>query len=248
LHELIAQAQSRLANTQALLEQQQAIIGFRQSVKGQSMRLYYSPGACSLAAMITAAEADIPLQLTRVDIRSQPHRLTEEGRDLREINPKNLVPVLELDDGQVLTEGAAILLYLADTNPKAGLAPALGTFERYRLQEWLSFVGSELHKMFSPWLFHPEYGSRAASVAKHKIAERFDYLEGHLSAYEFLVGERFSIADAYCFTIVKWTEGRGINLSGWPSLNCYHSRLADRPGVQRALTAEGLGAGRAPTT
>src|SRR5262249_14212513 len=131
------------------------------------MKLYYAPGVCSMAAHITAIEAGITLDLVRVDIRSEPHRV-EDGRDLKQVSPKGVVPVLELDDGQVLTEGVAILLYLANRKPEAMLAARPDSLEYYRLQEWLTFISSELHKTFSPWLFHPEYGDQAAEVARQR--------------------------------------------------------------------------------
>jgi glutathione S-transferase len=203
------------------------------------MKLYYAPGVCSMAPHITAVEAGIALELVRVDIRSEPH-CVEDGRDLKSVSPKGVVPILELDDGQVLTEGVAILIYLADLKPEAGLMPAQGGFDRYRLHEWLTFISSELHKTFSPWLFHPEYGEQAAEVAKQRLHERFGLLDSYLAAHDYLVGDRFTIADAYCFTIVNWSKGRGIDLAAWPNLASYQSRIADRQSVRDTLTAEGL--------
>lgn len=203
------------------------------------MKLYYAPGACSMAAHIAAAEAGIALDLVKVDIRGEPHRV-EDGRDLKSVSPKGIVPILELDDGQVLTEGVAILIYLADQRPEAGLSPAQGSFDRYRLHEWLTFTSSELHKTFSPWLFHPEYGEQAAEVAKQRLHERFDLLDSYLADHDYLVGERFTIADAYCFTIVNWSKGRGIDLAAWPNLAGYQSKIADRQSVRNALAAEAL--------
>ena len=203
------------------------------------MKLYYAPGVCSMAAHITAVEAGIPLNLVKVDIRSEPHRI-EDGRDLKQVSSKGVVPVLELDDGQILTEGVAILHYLADQKPEAMLAPAPEGIVSYRLQEWLTFISSELHKTFSPWLFHPEYGDQAAEVAKQRLRERFDLLEVHLANHDYLVDGRFSIADAYCFTIVSWSKGRGIDLASWPNLARYQSRIAERPSVRETLAAEGL--------
>ncbi|MFS8048154.1 glutathione transferase GstA [Rhizobium sp. BR 314] len=203
------------------------------------MKLYYAPGVCSMAAHISAVEAGISLDLIGVNIRSEPHRV-EDGRDLKSVSAKGLVPILELDDGQVLTEGVAILLYLADRKPEAMLAPAQDSFDRYRLQEWLTFISSELHKTFSPWLFHPEYGAQAADVARERLKPRFDILETHLARHDYLVGDRFSIADAYCFTIMNWSNGRGIDLDAWPHLMRYLSRVAERPSVHATLVAEGL--------
>lgn len=204
------------------------------------MKLYYSPGTCSLSPHIVAREADIPVDLVRVDIRSNPHR-TADGADYAlTITGKGYVPALELDDGAVLTEGAAIVQYLADYAPESGLAPPAGTFERYRLVEWLSFIGSELHKMFSPWLFHPEHGEQAAGVARGKIGERFAFIDRHLQDRRYLLGDRFTVADAYLFTIVSWSRLLGIDLAAWPSLAAYTDRISGRPAVQEAMRAEGL--------
>lgn len=203
------------------------------------MKLYYAPGVCSMAAHITAAEAGIALDLVKVDIRSEPHRV-EDGRDLKSVSPKGVVPILELEDGRMLTEGVAILIYLADRKPEARLMPAQGSFDRYRLHEWLTFISSELHKTFSPWLFHPEYGEQAAEVAKQRLHERFYLLDGYLADHDYLVGDRFTIADAYCFTIVNWSKGRGIDLAAWPNLAGYQSKIADRKSVWDTLAAEGL--------
>ncbi|NTF46282.1 glutathione transferase GstA [Rhizobium rhizogenes] len=203
------------------------------------MKLYYAPGVCSMAAHIVAVEAGLTLDLVKVDIRSEPHRV-EDGRDLKAVSAKGVVPVLELDNGDILTEGVAILLYLADKKPDAMLAPEQGSFERYRLQEWLTFISSELHKTFSPWLFHPEYGAQAAEVAKERLRQRFDILEAHLATQDYLVAGSFSIADAYCFTIMNWSRGLRIDLGAWPNLTRYLSEIAERPGVRMALVAEGL--------
>ena len=203
------------------------------------MKLYYAPGACSLAPHIAASEAGILLELERVDLSKQPHR-TATGEDFTSINPKGYVPALRLDDGALLTEGVAILQYLADLKPEAGLAPAPGTLARYRLQEWLTFVSSELHKMFSPWLFHPEYGDQAAEVARSKIGERFAQLDGHLAGRAYLLGDSFTIADAYAFTIVSWSRVKQISLKPYPNLAAYIERIAARPKVREAMQAEGL--------
>jgi glutathione S-transferase len=204
------------------------------------MKLYYAPGVCSLAPHIVAREAGIPIELEQVDIRTSPQR-TESGSDFAEINSKGYVPVLRLDNGEVLTEGVAILQYLADLRAEAGLAPPAGTFERYRLQEWLTFISSELHKMFSPWLFHPEHGEQAATVARAKIAERLSLLDHHLDGRDYLLGERFTVADAYCFAIVDWTRLTRIDLAPWPNLATYTARIRERPKVREAMQAEGLG-------
>ncbi|WP_266064114.1 glutathione binding-like protein [Brucella intermedia] len=203
------------------------------------MKLYYAPGVCSMAAHIIATEAEIPLELTRVDIRSEPHRI-DDGRNLKQVNAKGVVPILEFDDGRVLTEGVAILHFLADLKPEAMLKPTRASFDHYRLHEWLTFISSELHKTFSPWLFHPEYGAQAANVARERLRERFDFLDRHFASESFLVGSRFSIADAYCFTIMNWSKGRGIDLGVWPNLSRYVSTITDRPAVRSTMRAEGL--------
>jgi glutathione S-transferase len=201
------------------------------------MKLYYAPGACSLSPHIVAREAGIALELERVDLATNPHR-TETGADFTEINRKGSVPALRLDDGQLLTEGAAIVQYLADLAPETGLAPAAGTLARYRLQEWLSFIGTELHKMFSPWLFHPEYGEQAAQVARAKIAQRLAFLDAHLADHPYLLGLSFTVADAYAFTIVAWARPMRIDLAPFPHLQRYMDRIAARPTVQEAMRLE----------
>jgi glutathione S-transferase len=203
------------------------------------MKLYYAPGTCSLSPHIVAREADIPLELERVDIAAQPHP-TASGQNFTAVNPKGYVPVLRLDDGQLLTEGVAIVQYLADLAPSSGLAPAAGTLERYRLQEWLTFISSELHKMFSPWLFHPELGEAAQRGARAKIAERFAFLDQHLRTQPYLMGQQFTIADAYAFTIVGWARLQRIDLAAFPALKDYMERVAARPKVRDAMRAEGL--------
>jgi glutathione S-transferase len=201
------------------------------------MKLYYAPGACSLSPHIVAREAGIDLELERVDLRTHPHR-TETGADFTAINPKGYVPALRLDDGQLLTEGPAIVQYLADLAPASGLAPAAGTLERYRLQEWLTFIGTELHKMFSPWLFHPDYGDQAAQVARGKIAQRFAFLDAHLAEHPYLIGPNFTAADAYAFTIVTWARPMRIDLAPFAHLQRYMDRIAARPKVQEAMQLE----------
>jgi glutathione S-transferase len=203
------------------------------------MKLYYATGTCSLSTHIVAGEAGIRLDLEQVDIRRVPH-VTASGADFAQINPKGYVPALLLDDGELLTEGAAIVQYLADLAPESGLAPPAGTLDRYRLQEWLTFIGTELHKMFSPWLFHPEHGERAQQAAKAKIAERFAYVDGHLAERAFLLGDRFTAADAYGFTIVGWSAFAGISLAPYPHLQDYMRRIARRPKVIEAMRAEGM--------
>ncbi|GHD23601.1 glutathione binding-like protein [Tianweitania populi] len=202
------------------------------------MKLYHAPGACSLASLIAAAEYDIKLELAQVDIKASPHLLAD-GSDFQVVSPKGYVPVLELDDGQYLTEGVAILQYLADQRSTSISKPVEKPLTKYRILEWLTFVATELHKSFSPWLFHPEYGEQAAAVARARISDRFDFLEKHLNQSEYLVESTFSVADAYCFSIVRWAPGKGINLTSWPALVAYLERIASRPKVAHAVQRHG---------
>lgn len=204
------------------------------------MKLYYATGTCSLSPHIVAREAGISLDIERVDIFKKPH-VTSTGHDFTKVNPNGYVPVLELDDGSLLTEGAAIVQYLADLRPEAKLAPAAGTRERYELQSWLNFVASELHKMYSPWLFHPEYGTQAQEVARGKIAERLASVESHLAGTgPYLMGETFTAADAYLFTIVGWSGFAKVDLSAFPRLRAFMDRVGARPTVREAMRAEGM--------
>lgn len=202
------------------------------------MKLYYATGTCSLSPHIVATEAGIPLDLERVDIRKSPH-VTEAGDDYSAVNPNGYVPALALSDGTVLTEGVAIVQYLADLKPDSGLAPRAGTLERVKLQSWLNFIATEVHKMFSPWLFHPEYGTQAKDVARARIAERLAGVERHLAAGgPFLLGETFTVADAYLYTIVGWSNFAKVDLSGFPHLRDYLVRVGKRPAVLEAIRAE----------
>lgn len=199
------------------------------------MKLYYAPGACSLSPHIVAREAGLDLQLKKFDFEAGK---LEDGGDLEQVNSKGCVPALELDDGQVLTEGAMIVQYLADLKPTSGLAPKAGTMERYRLMEWLNYIATELHKGFGP-LFH-DVGDQAKNAARAALAERFDWTSGALAKKEYLMGERFTVADAYLFTILSWTKWMDIDLGKWPVLAKYMERVGARPQVQAALKAEGL--------
>jgi glutathione S-transferase len=199
------------------------------------MKLYYSPGACSLSPHIVAREAGLVLTLVRVDTKT---RSTAAGDDYLAINGKGYVPLLELEDGTRLTEGPAIVQYLADRAPDTGLAPPNGTLPRYQLQEWLNFITSELHKQFSP-LFDPSHGDEVKARFRDKLAGRFDWIAKQLGDRDYLTGE-FTVADAYLFTVLNWTKWTGIDLSRWPVLERYVARVAARPQVQAALKAEGL--------
>ena len=201
------------------------------------MKLYYSPGACSLSPHIVAQEAGIQVELEKVDLQSKK---TEKGGDFTQVNPKGYVPTLALDNGQVLTEGPAIVQYLADQKPESGLAPHAGTFERYRLQEWLNFVSTELHKSFGP-LFNPATPEDYKPVARDLISKRFAYVDGQLAkGGPFLLGSQFTVADAYLFTVLNWGGYVNIDLGRWPALKRYAERIAARPHVVEAMQAEGL--------
>ena len=200
------------------------------------MRLYFAPGACSLSPHIVSRELGLPLELKKVSTKD---KTMEGGGDYRTINPKGYVPALELDDGAVLTEGPAIVQYLADRKPDAGLAPKAGTIERYRLQEWLNFITSEIHKQFSP-LFRPTTPEEYKKIAKENLANRFEWLDKQLGGKEFLMGNGFSVADAYLYTVLRWTKPMQIDLSRWPNLVAYMERVGARPKVKDALKAEGL--------
>ena len=204
------------------------------------MKLYYATGTCSLSPHIVALEAGIALDFEKVNLARTPHP-TETGADYTAVNPNGYVPALELDNGSVLTEGAAIVQYLADLKPESGLVPAAGTAERYRQQSWLNFIATELHKMYSPWLFHPAYGMQAQDVARKKIAERLVFVETHLAkSGPFLMGEYFSAADAYLFTIVGWSAFAKVDLSAFPHLRAFMDRVGARPAVREAMRAEGM--------
>ncbi len=200
------------------------------------MRLYFAPGACSLSPHIVAREAGIPVDLVKVDLKA---RTLDDGADYARINGKGYVPALALDDGTLLTEGPAIVQYLADLRPDSGLAPANGTLERYRLQEWLNFLTSELHKSFSP-LFNPAAADGWKQAARENLARRFDWIVERLGPSAYLTGERFTVADAYLFTLLNWCQWTGIDLARWPALEAYRARVVARPRVQEALRAEGL--------
>jgi len=200
------------------------------------MKLYYSPGACSLSPHIVSKEAGIALELQKVSTKD---KTMEGGGDYWQVNGKGYVPALKLDDGQLLTEGPAIVQYLADRKPDSGLAPKNGTPERYRLQEWLNFITAEIHKGFSP-LFRPNTPDEYKTISKENLAKRFDWLDPQLKGKDYLMGKTFTVADAYLFVVLGWTKPTGIDLSRWPNLAAYHARVAARPKVKEAMVAEGL--------
>lgn len=197
------------------------------------MKLYYAPGACSLSPHIVACEAGIPLDLEKVDLSAKK---TASGEAYGQVNPKGYVPALRLDDGSVLTEGPAIVQYLADRKPAAGLAPHAGTIERYRLQEWLGFLNSEIHKAWGA-LFSPK-ADRGPVI--EKLNQRLQFLNGELDRRPYLLPGGFSVADAYLFTLLNWAGFTRVDLSPYPALVKYAARIKARPKVQEALRAEGL--------
>jgi glutathione S-transferase len=200
------------------------------------MKLYFSPGACSLSPHIVLREAGLPFTTEQVDIRS---KRTASGADYARINPKGYVPALELDSGTVLTEGAAIVQYIADLAPEKQLAPAAGTLARYQAMEWLNFIATEIHKNFSP-MFNPGASEDMKAAARAALTHRFDYVAAQLEGRDYLLGTSFSVADAYLFTVVNWSGHVEFDISAWPVLGEYQARVAARPAVQQALRAEGL--------
>jgi glutathione S-transferase len=201
------------------------------------MKLYYSPAACSLAVHIALREAGIAAELVSVDLAK--HQLAD-GSDYLAIQPRGYVPLLELDDGSRHSEASALLQYVAESNPQANLLPAPGLPERLQVLQWVTFVATELHKVFSPWLWHKETADSTRKAVKDKLASRFAELEQVLATRAFVAGDRFSIADAYAFTIVRWAPMLGMSLKAYPRLEAYLQRIAARPAVQSALQAEGL--------
>jgi glutathione S-transferase len=199
------------------------------------MKLYFSPGACPLASHIALCEAGIPCELVRVDLATKK---LADGRDFRTINPDGYVPVLELDDGSLLTEGPAIMQYIADRAPERRLAPANGSMARYRLQSVLNFISTELHKSFTP-LFNPTASSDAKEGARQVLGERLTNLAPRLTG-TYLTGDDFTVADAYLFTVLGWSKYVNFDLSPWPAFGSYLGRVAARPAVQQALKEEGL--------
>jgi glutathione S-transferase len=200
------------------------------------MKLYYSPGACSLATHIALCEAGVRFELVRTAL--QTHTLAD-GTDYYRITAKGQVPLLELDDGGRLSEGPAILQYVADHAPASGLAPAAGTMARYRVMEWLNFITSELHKGFSP-LFDPDMPAQAKAVFAARLKDGFAYVDSQLEGKDYLMGAQCCVADAYLFVMTRWAEERGIPLSGFANVEAFVMRMKARPAVQDAMKAEGL--------
>lgn len=200
------------------------------------MQLYYSPGACSLAPHIVLREAGLSFELKKVDFRTKQ---IDGGGDFTQINGKGYVPALRLDSGEILTEGPVILQYIADRRPDSGLAPKAGTLERYRLEEWLAFVSSEIHKSFGT-LFNPSLSADWKAGVTATLTKRLDWLDPQLRGRSHLLGDPFTAADAYLFTTLSWAPHVGIDLAKWPALASFTKRVAGRPKVIEALRAEGL--------
>lgn len=200
------------------------------------MKLYYSPGACSLSPHIVLLEAGLECELVLASTKT--HKLAD-GTDYYTINSKGSVPLLELDNGERLSEGPVIVQYLADLAPASKLAPANGTMARYRLQEWLNFLTSEVHKGFSP-LFNPATPEEYKTMARAKLRERLQWVDGELAGKQYLMGEQFTVADGYLFTVTNWAPHVQVDLAGLSNLAAYRERVAARPAVQAAMKAEGL--------
>jgi glutathione S-transferase len=198
------------------------------------MKLYFAPHTCSLSPHIVLEELGLPHALIKVDNQT---KLTADGRDFRDINPKGYVAALELDNGEVLTEGPVIVQYLADLKPEAQLAPPPGSWQRVRLQEWLNFITSEIHAGAAP-LFNPSLPDAAQTIFRDKLHRRTAILERTLQQQDYLLGASFSIADAYLYTVLGWFKFLAINLDNWPAVAAYEKRIAARPSVQAAMLAE----------
>ena len=201
------------------------------------MKLYYAPGVCSLSPHIVLAEGGFDYELEKVDLKTKK---TETGADYNEISAKSAVPLLVLDNGEQLTEGVAIIQYLADQKPEANLAPANGTFERVRLQEVLNFISTELHKGHSPIIYKEKTGEQAANFYAEKLKQAYAYIAKQLDGKKYLMGDQFTVADAYLFTVLGWGSFVKIDFDLSPVLIEYQKRVAARPGVVKAMTAEGL--------
>jgi glutathione S-transferase len=200
------------------------------------MKLYYSPGACSLSPHIVLEEAGIAYEPVLASTKT--HKL-QDGTDYYTINPKGYVPLLELDNGERLSEGPAIVQYIADQVPAKKLAPANGTMARYRLQEWLNFTTSEIHKTYSP-MFNPATPEEYKTIARAKLQDRYRYIDSQLEGKSYLMGSDFSVADAYLFTVTNWAKNVGVDLAALKNVAAFMTRMAARPAVQQAMKAEGL--------
>ena len=200
------------------------------------MKLYYSPGACSLSPHIALLEAGLPYDLVKVDLRAKK---LENGDDFLQINPKGQVPALSLDSGELVTEGPVIVQMIADKAPSKNLAPARDSAERYKLLEWLNFITGELHKNFSP-LFNPAIPDEVKNFFRDRITGKFRYLDTQLAGRDYLMGKQFTVADGYLYTMLRWADGHKFDLAGLKNLMAFKARVDARPKVQEALTKEGL--------
>jgi glutathione S-transferase len=200
------------------------------------MKLYYTPGACSLSPHIALLEAGLPYDLVKVDLRAKK---LENGDDYLKVNPKGQVPALVLDGGELVTEGPVIVQMIADKAPGRNLAPARDSAERYKLQEWLNYITAELHKNIGP-LFSPMLSDDAKAFFKDRATGKFKYIDGKLAGHDYLMGKHFTVADAYLFVMLSWADAMKFDLSGLPNLLAYKARVAARPKVREALVEEGL--------
>jgi len=200
------------------------------------MKLYYSPGACSLSPHIALKEAGVPFDLVKVDLKA---KTLEDGSDYKNVNPKGQVPALGMDNGEVLTEGPVIVQMIADKVPGKNLVPPNGTTERYREQEWLNFVSTELHKNFSP-LFNPAIPDDVKTFFRDRIMGKFTYINDALAGKDYLMGKQFTVVDGYLYTMLRWADGMKMDLASLANVAAYKNRVGARPKVQEALAAEGL--------
>ena len=200
------------------------------------MKLYYSAGACSLSPHIALEEAGLKYEAISAPTKT---KVLPDGSDYRQVNPLGYVPYLVLEDGTGLREGPAIVQYIADQAPDKQLAPANGTIARYQLQSWLNFIGTEIHKGFAP-LFAPATPEEVKKATVERLLGRLKWVDGELAGQQYLMGEQFTVADGYLFTVTNWAKPMGIDLSPFPNLSAYRDRVAARPAVQRAMKAEGL--------
>ena len=200
------------------------------------MKLYYTPGACSLSPHIALLEAGLPYDLVKVDLRAKK---LENGDDFLKVNPKGQVPVLALDSGELVTEGPVIIQMIADKAAGKNLAPARDSAERYKLLEWLNFITTELHKSFGP-MFSPVLADEAKAFFKDRVMGKFKYVESQIAGRDYLMGSQFTVADGYLFTMLSWADRLKFDLSEMPNLLAYKARVGARPKVQEALTKEGL--------
>ena len=200
------------------------------------MKLYYSPGACSLSPHIALYEAGLPFTAV---LASTKTKKLQDGTDYTTINPKGYVPLLELDSGERLSEGPAIVQWIADQAPAKKLAPPAGTMARYHLMEWLNFITSELHKSFSP-LFNPAISEEARAIYRKRLAGRYEWIDGQLAGKDYLMGAQFTVADAYLFTVTNWCQYVGVDIGERANVKAYMARVGARPAVQAAMKAEGL--------